>query len=77
MNRPVDDRLNGSLPRATPEEAAASISADATVLVSGFGSVGYPKTVPVAVGEDWLVPSTSIGLTPAFVESADPSYMLL
>lgn len=143
------------LPRATPEEAAANISADATVLVSGFGSVGYPKAVPlaladddrdlsltivsggsvgdeidaalvkadaiarrfpyqgrqeirdaindgtiafhdrhiaglsdevqygglvdpdvaiieaVAVGENWLIPSTSIGLTPAFVESAD------
>jgi succinyl-CoA:acetate CoA-transferase len=25
----------------------------------------------VAVGDDWLIPSTSIGLAPAFVESAD------
>lgn len=51
MNRPIDERLNGTLPRATPEEAAASIEADATVLVSGFGSVGYPKVVPLALAD--------------------------
>nr|WP_245781395.1 acetyl-CoA hydrolase/transferase C-terminal domain-containing protein [Halopelagius inordinatus] len=139
------------------ETAAEAVADDATLLVSGFGSVGYPKAVPealaesgrdlsltvvsggsvgeeidvaliesdsmarrypfqarpaireaindgrvafgdrhisslgdevqygglvdtdsavavveaVAVGEDWLVPSTSIGTTPAYVESAD------
>lgn len=151
----IVDRLNGDLPLSTPAAAAATVAADATVLVSGFGSVGYPKAVPlalaesdrdlsltvvsggsvgkeidgalvdagaverrfpfqarqtiraaineghvafqdrhvgglgddvqygrlvdpdvalveaVAVGDDWLVPSTSIGHTPAFVESAD------
>lgn len=149
------DRLAGDLPVASAEAAATSIPADATVTVSGFGSVGYPKAVPrslvaddrdleltvisggavgdeidtelarsgaiarrypfatrattrervndgriafhdlhvsqladavrfgnlpspdvaiveaVAVGEDWLVPSTSIGATPAYVEAAD------
>ncbi|MFP9061670.1 acetyl-CoA hydrolase/transferase C-terminal domain-containing protein [Natrialbaceae archaeon A-chndr2] len=151
----VTNRIEESLPKITAEKAASTISTDATVLVSGFGSVGYPKSVPlalveddrefsltvisggstgaeidtelvnagaitrrfpyqsraesraainsgdihfhdrnissvsdevqygrladpdiaiieaVAVGEDWLIPSTSIGHTPAFVESAD------
>jgi succinyl-CoA:acetate CoA-transferase len=155
MNRLAEERWNGTLPRTTPKEAAESVSANATVLVSGFGSVGYPKTVPlaladddrdlaltivsggsigdeidvtlveadaiarrfpyqgrqairdainegtiafhdrhiaglsdevqygglvdpdvavveaIAVGKDWLIPSTSIGLTPAYVESAN------
>lgn len=150
----TEDRIEG-VPVTDAETAAASIDADATVLVSGFGSVGYPKAVPsalaesdrelsltvvsagsvgegidtdlveadgidrryayqarqpirkainegriafndrhvsslgdevqygglvdpdvavveaVAVGEDWLIPSTSIGQTPAFVESVD------
>jgi len=154
MTVAVDERFVGDLPRTDAERAAASIPADATVLVSGFGSVGYPKAVPlalaadereraltvvsggsvgeeidvtlveagaiarrypfqatpqaraaindrtiafsdrnvstvgddvqygrlatpdvavveaVAVGEDWLIPSTSIGQTPAFVEAA-------
>lgn len=149
------DRLAGDLPVASAETAATAIPADATVAVSGFGSVGYPKAVPralaaddrdlrltvisggsvgeeidtelarsgaiarrypfstrsatrervndgriafhdlhvsqladavrfgnlpspdvavveaVAVGEDWLVPSTSIGATPAYVDVAD------
>jgi succinyl-CoA:acetate CoA-transferase len=52
MNRPADSRLNGTLPRTTPDEAAASIPTDATVLVSGFGSVGYPKAVPLALASD-------------------------
>jgi succinyl-CoA:acetate CoA-transferase len=155
MDTPITDRVNGSLPHYDADEAAAEIPADATLVVSGFGSVGYPKAVPlaladreddlsltvvsggsvggeiddalvaadaidrrypfqaqprirdainggaiafndrhisslgtevlqrhlgdadvavveaVAVGEDWLVPSTSIGQTPAYVESAD------
>jgi len=151
----VSERLNGDLPKRTPEAAAQLIASDATLAISGFGSVGYPKAVPlaladssrdlsltvvsggsvggeidtklveegaierrfpfqartesraainggsiafhdrhiaslgdevcygvladpdvalveaVAVGEDWLIPSTSIGHTPAYVESAD------
>ncbi len=151
----VDRRLYGDLPRLDAATAAARIDADATVLTSGFGSVGYPKRVPlaladsdralsltvvssgnvgdeidvelvesgaidrrytyqssavaraatngreiafsdrnasslgdevqyggmvdpdvaiveaIAVGEDWFIPSTSIGQVPAFVEAAD------
>jgi succinyl-CoA:acetate CoA-transferase len=148
-------RINGDVPLVDATVAIEAVDDDATVLVSGFGSVGYPKAVPlaladsdrdlsltvvsagsvgkeidvalieadaierryayqarrpireainegriefndrhvsslgdevqygglvdpdvavieaVAVGEDWLIPSTSIGQTPAFVESAD------
>jgi succinyl-CoA:acetate CoA-transferase len=151
----ITERFHGDLPRRTPADVAAEIDADATLLVSGFGSVGYPKAVPqalaeddrdlsltvvsggsvgeeidvelvetdaierrypyqarpeiraaindgkiafqdrnvsavgnevqygrladgdvavveaLAVGEDWLIPTTSLGQTPAFVESAD------
>lgn len=156
MSKQVEtDRLVGDLPLTAPEQAQRSIAADATLLISGFGSVGYPKKLPVAlresgrdlsltvvsggsvgkeidselveagqisrrfpyqarpesrkkindntiafhdrhisqvgdevqygqlveggvgifeavaVGEDWFIPSTSIGQTPAFVEAAD------
>ena len=148
-------RIADGLPERTPAAAAGDVASDAVVAVSGFGSVGYPKAVPlsladsdrdleltvisggsvgdeidaalveagaiarrfpyqarppardaanagriamadrhvagvgddvltgrlpapdvalveaVAVGEDWLVPSTSVGQTPAFVEAAD------
>jgi len=149
------DRLHGDHPVRSAGDAADEIGANDTLLVSGFGSVGYPKAVPLAlaessrdlsltvvsggsvgaeidielveadaidrrfpyqarspareavndrtiafqdrnistlgdevqyggladgdvavvealaVGEDWLIPTTSIGQTPAFVESAD------
>lgn len=155
MPETVTRRLADGVSTRTPEAVAAEISADATLLVSGFGSVGYPKAVPtalaasdrplsltvvsggsvggeidvslveadaidrrypyqarrpirdainrgdvafhdrhvarvgdevqygglvdadvavveaVAAGEDWLIPSTSLGQTPAFVEAAD------
>ena len=150
-----DSRLHGDLPLTDAASAAGEVAAEATVLTSGFGSVGDPKAVPealaesgrdlsltvvsggsvgpaidttlveadaierrypfqsrpeineavndgrvafndrhisslgdevafgglvdpdvavieaVAVGEDWLVPSTSIGHTPAFVDAVD------
>lgn len=150
----IEHRLVGDVPVTDAGTAADFVSDDARVLVSGFGSVGYPKAVPlaladsnrdlgltivsggsvgkeiddtlvetdaiarrypyqasktaraavndgriafsdrsvgslgdevlygglidpdiaiveaVAVGEDWLIPSTSIGQTPAFVEAA-------
>ena len=47
----MEDRLTGDLPVEDPETAAGRIAADATVLVSGFGSVGYPKAVPLALAE--------------------------
>ena len=42
-------RLGGDLPFAAPEEAAALVPGTATLLVSGFGGVGYPKLVPEAL----------------------------
>jgi len=155
MRKPVTSRIQGSPNIVDAAEAASLVPDDATVLVSGFGSVGYPKAVPlalaesdrnlsltivsggstgaeidselaeadavarrfpyqarpemraavndgtvafhdrhvsqlgdevqygslvapdvavveaIAVGPDWLIPSTSIGQTPAFVESVD------
>ncbi len=40
------DRVTGDLDERTVAAAAADVPPDATVLVSGFGSVGYPKAVP-------------------------------
>ena len=158
---PVETRLHGDLPIVDAETAAAAIEPDATMLTSGFGSVGYPKAIPlalasssrdlsltlvssgkvgdeidvdlvgsgqverrfsyqssriarektdareiafsdrnassigdevqygglvepdvavveaVAVGEDWFIPSTSLGQVPAFVEAADALYVEL
>jgi succinyl-CoA:acetate CoA-transferase len=158
MSGAANRRVSDDLSVTDADEAADSIPDDAALLVSGFGSVGYPKAVPealadsgrdlsltavsggsvgdeidaalveadaverrfpfqarpeiraaindgrvafadrhvsgvgdevqygslvdsdrqavavveaVAVGEDWLVPSTSVGQTPAFVETAD------
>jgi succinyl-CoA:acetate CoA-transferase len=155
MSGEITERLHGDLPELTPGEAAAEIPDDATLVVSGFGSVGDPKAVPralaesdrdlaltyisggsvgndvegalvengkmarrypyqsstaargaandgtlayhdrhvsrladevefgqladadvavveaIAVGEDWFVPSTSLGQTPAYVDAAD------
>lgn len=149
------ERISGDLSSTDAATLAADIPADSTIAVSGFGSVGYPKDVPltlaesdrdlsltvisggsvgeeidvalveagaierrypyqardtsraavndgrisfqdrhiarlgeavqlgqipspdiaiveaIAVGEDWLIPSTSIGQTPAFVKAAD------
>jgi len=49
VSRP--DRLSGDLPVVDAETAAAGIGADDTMLVSGFGSVGYPKAVPLALAD--------------------------
>lgn len=48
----VSERLAGDLPVVDAGTAAASIPADATLAVSGFGSVGYPKAVPAALATD-------------------------
>lgn len=42
-------RIDGDVPMLGPSEAAAAISDDATMLMSGFGSVGSPKAVPLAL----------------------------
>ena len=157
----LEDRLHGTLRTVDAATAAGEIAADATVLTGGFGSVGYPQEIPlaladdgrdlsltlvhsgnvgaeidvdlvesgalerrfsyqssgparaatdrrdiafsdrhassigdevqygglvdpdvavveaVAVGEDWFVPSTSLGQVPAFVEAADRLYVEL
>jgi succinyl-CoA:acetate CoA-transferase len=46
-----DDRIEGDLPVVSAETAAAHIPAEGTLLTSGFGSVGYPKAVPLALAE--------------------------
>jgi len=158
---PVESRLHDDVPIVDAESAAAAIDPGATVLTSGFGSVGYPKAIPlalassprdlsltlvasgkvgdkidvelvgsgqverrfsyqssrvarektdtreiafsdrnassigdevqygglvdpdvavveaVAVGEDWFIPSTSLGQVPAFVEAADTLFVEL
>ncbi|WP_226022815.1 acetyl-CoA hydrolase/transferase C-terminal domain-containing protein [Halomicrobium salinisoli] len=43
------ERLHGDLPVTDAESAAVLIDADAAVVTSGFGSVGYPKLVPLAL----------------------------
>ncbi|MGB9986619.1 acetyl-CoA hydrolase/transferase C-terminal domain-containing protein [Salarchaeum japonicum] len=52
MTDNVTDRLNGDLPVRDAASVAADIDTDATVLTSGFGSVGYPKLVPLALADD-------------------------
>ncbi|WP_336328597.1 acetyl-CoA hydrolase/transferase C-terminal domain-containing protein [Halovenus sp. HT40] len=44
-------RFEGSLPEMSAEAAAEQIPDDATVVTSGFGSVGYPKAVPLAIAD--------------------------
>lgn len=48
---PDDGRLHGDLPGMSAATAATHVPATATMLVSGFGSVGYLKAVPTALAE--------------------------
>ncbi|MFB6121921.1 MAG: acetyl-CoA hydrolase/transferase C-terminal domain-containing protein [Haloferacaceae archaeon] len=45
------ERVAGGLPERAAEDVAADVPADATLVVSGFGSVGYPKAVPGALAD--------------------------
>ncbi|WP_224449943.1 acetyl-CoA hydrolase/transferase C-terminal domain-containing protein [Haloprofundus salilacus] len=45
------DRIADGLPVVSAEAAAEHVGSDDTVLVSGFGGVGYPKRVLVAAAE--------------------------
>jgi succinyl-CoA:acetate CoA-transferase len=45
------ERVTDGLPERSAETIAAEIPADATLVVSGFGSVGYPKAVPGVLAE--------------------------
>ncbi|WP_239524494.1 acetyl-CoA hydrolase/transferase C-terminal domain-containing protein [Halogeometricum borinquense] len=47
----IERRVQGDLPFTDAETAAARIASDATVLTSGFGSVGYPKAIPLALAD--------------------------
>lgn len=44
-----DDRVDAALPVAEAEAVAAGIEPGTVLGVSGFGSVGYPKAVPLAL----------------------------
>ncbi|GAB7090961.1 acetyl-CoA hydrolase/transferase family protein [Halorubrum luteum] len=78
---PVPDaRIAGDLPIATPADAAALVPDTATLLVSGFGGVGYPKLVPeaIAAGDSrdlTVVSGGGVGdeIDRALVESGDMS----
>ena len=48
---PDADRVQGDLPVVDAATAADRLADDATLAVSGFGSVGYPKAVPLALAE--------------------------
>ena len=47
------NRRTGTLPEMDAASAARSIAPGATVVVSGFGSVGYPKAVPSELAANW------------------------
>lgn len=44
-------RIDGQFSLSSAEEAASLIDPGDTVVVSGFGSVGYPKAIPLALTE--------------------------
>lgn len=48
---PIDERFVGELPITDAESAAAMVADTTTMLVSGFGRVGYPKAVPLALAD--------------------------
>ncbi|MFO7927658.1 MAG: acetyl-CoA hydrolase/transferase C-terminal domain-containing protein [Halobacteriota archaeon] len=47
----VAEREHGDLPIVSAETASEHVPDDGIVVVSGFGSVGYPKSVPLALAE--------------------------
>jgi succinyl-CoA:acetate CoA-transferase len=47
----VPDRIAGNLEAVDATTIVDLVPADGTVAVSGFGSVGYPKALPVAIAE--------------------------
>lgn len=47
----ASNRIMGDVPRVNATTAAEAIGDNDVVLVSGFGSVGYPKAVPTALSE--------------------------
>lgn len=49
--QPIQSRIHDDVPLVDAEMAAASIADNATILTSGFGSVGYPKELPMALAD--------------------------
>lgn len=62
-DRIPDDRLTGDLPVVDAATASDHVSDDATLLVSGFGSVGYPKAVPRALADTAKSGDRNLSLT--------------
>lgn len=52
MSKPTTERCPDDLPILDASSAASLVPTDGTVLVSGFGSVGYPKSVPLELAND-------------------------
>ncbi|ELY40958.1 acetyl-CoA hydrolase/transferase C-terminal domain-containing protein [Natronorubrum sulfidifaciens] len=48
----MSDRLEGAIEPVDVETAASHVDSDAVVAVSGFGAVGYPKALPLALADD-------------------------
>lgn len=48
----MSDRLESAIEPVDAETAAAHVDSDAVVAVSGFGAVGYPKALPLALADD-------------------------
>jgi len=49
MTERVKSRLEGSLPVESPDAVAATVESDESLAISGFGSVGYPKALPLSL----------------------------
>ncbi len=47
----IDDHVSGTVPECDSTTAAEIVQRGDTILAGGFGSVGYPKTVPAALAE--------------------------
>ena len=73
MSFSTEQRIRGDVLQRDAATAASSVPTDATVLVSGFGSVGYPKAVPLALSEesrDLALTIVSGGSTGAEIDTA-------
>ena len=69
----VFERFVGDVPHIDAESASQAIGPDDVVLVSGFGSVGYPKAVPTALAasdRDLSLTMVSGGSVGAEIDSA-------
>jgi succinyl-CoA:acetate CoA-transferase len=60
MSGEITTRISDDVPVTSAADAAATVGAESTLLVSGFGSVGYPKAVPAALATDDVERSLSV-----------------